>query len=109
MNFSDWYKSNSTIKPLEVDTTSSKKVVFIRKDITTEPIIDDEGNDTGEVTYHYLERKIRKEDWESYKNYHQIEENEKEILALKEENAMLTETVDMLTACILEMSELVYA
>ena len=55
----DWYKSESATYPLEVDTTSSKKYNYIRRNIT-EVVKED-------VTYYQFEElKIAKEDWSLY-------------------------------------------
>ena len=51
------------------------------------------------------ERIKKEEEQKNQEAYNESISNE----TLKAENAMLTETVDMLTACIIEMSELVYA
>lgn len=63
-----WYKSETgnTEKPSEVDTTSSKVYVYLRKDFekkTREPM--QEGEEPTEY-WEYLEQKIKKEDWETY-------------------------------------------
>lgn len=50
-----WYKSISTIKPDEVDISSSMKYVYIRRNITE--TTDDEGN----IIYKYEEYKLLKE------------------------------------------------
>lgn len=103
----EWYFSESDFIPSDVDSTSSKNVVYLRKDI--QEVI--KTNDDGEnyTVYQYYERKISHEEWASYKNYKQIDENAISVENLKEENQMLNEQISMLTECLLEMSELVYA
>lgn len=61
----EWYKSESTIRPDEVDTASSKKVVYLRKNIVEkqrEDVID------GEIQtyYEYDETKLTKEEYAEY-------------------------------------------
>ena len=70
----NFYNSESSVKPAELDETSSKKVVYIRKNIaqTTRTVKDQEAED-GNVTessytvYTYEEAKVSKEDYELYK------------------------------------------
>jgi len=68
-----WYESESIIKPLEVDETSSEVYVYVRKDI-------EEVEKEDEKVFHYIEQKIKKEDWELYKkvNGHSTELSEVE-------------------------------
>ena len=61
----NWAYSESMMEPSTLDTTSSKKYNYIRKDIESfEKEID------GETTtwYRWLEQKIPKADWELYQN-----------------------------------------
>ena len=69
----NWKYAESMTEPLDVDTTSSKKFVYIRKDISK---IQKEDIETGETVtiYQYYERKMTHEDWEAYRNYKEIEE-----------------------------------
>ena len=61
----DWYKSESATYPLEVDTTSSKRYNYVRRNIT-EVVKED-------VTYYeYEELKIAKEDWGLYLENEQL-------------------------------------
>lgn len=61
----NWYKSESATYPLEVDTTSSKKYNYVRRNIT-EVVKED-------VTYYEFEElKIAKEDWELYLENEQL-------------------------------------
>ena len=100
-------KSQSSVYPELIDTTSSKKYVYIRQNVVEK---ESEGIDGGKHTYYeYDEAKLTKEEYKQYIQEMNSEEALESIETLKEENAMLTETVDMLTACVLEMSELVYA
>ena len=57
----DWYEAYSSEKPEQVDFTS-KKWVRVRKDIEFVP-----GDDIIESHYKYLEKKIKREDWELFK------------------------------------------
>lgn len=60
----DFYKSESGSRPQEIDTTSSKKWNYVRKNITEEVRTDDDGNEY--IMYVYDECKIAKEDWSLY-------------------------------------------
>ena len=61
-----WYKSEGgDIKPAAVDETSSKKVVFVRKDFRQEERTDMDGEPY--LVWVWYETKIPKEDWETYK------------------------------------------
>lgn len=57
----DWYDAYSSEKPEQVDFTS-KKWVRIRKNIEFVP-----GDDIIEPHWHFLEKKIRREDWDLFK------------------------------------------
>lgn len=59
-----WYKAESITEPKLVDTTSSKKWVYVRKNITTKTVIDDFGNEY--TIYVFDEQKIPKEDYTIY-------------------------------------------
>ena len=59
-----WKTVQSTLKPLDVDETSSKSVVYIRKDITESTADENEQKIT---IYTYQENTILKSDWETYK------------------------------------------
>ena len=58
-------KSESTIKPELVDTTSSKTTVYLRKNIIEKERVDEE---TGESTpyYEYDEAKLTKKEYQEY-------------------------------------------
>ena len=94
-------KSQSSVRPEPIDTTSSKKVVYIRQNI-----VEIQKNDT--TFYEYDEAKLTKDEYKIYldelKTLNMIEIIEN----LKSENKSLAEQVDMLTGCILEMSEVIY-
>ena len=94
-------KSQSTVKPELVDTTSSKKVVYIRQNI-----VETVAEDT--TYYEYGEAKLTKSEYAEYLKELEATDVSETIENLKAENKQLSETVDMLTSCILEMSEMIY-
>ena len=94
-------KSQSSVKPELVDTTSSKKVVYIRQNIV-ETVIDDT------TFYEYDEAKLTKSEYAEYLKELEASNVSETIENLKDENKQLSKTVDMLTNCILEMSEIIY-
>lgn len=98
----EFYKSSSSVKPELIDATSSKKVVYIRQNIV-ETQIDDT------TFYEYDEAKLSKEDYQEYLKELESTDTLKTIENLKLENQALLEQVDMLTNCVLEMSEIVYS
>ena len=61
----NYTKSESTIKPQLVDTTSSKTTVYLRKNIIEKERMDKE---TGDSTtyYEYDESKLTKEEYQEY-------------------------------------------
>ena len=61
----NYTKSESTIKPELVDTTSSKTTVYLRKNIIEKERVDEE---TGESTpyYEYDEAKLTKAEYQEY-------------------------------------------
>lgn len=61
-----WYEAEGTTRPENIDTTSSKKYNYVRKDIHTETRTD-EMTGKAYTVYVWLERKIAKDDWELYK------------------------------------------
>ena len=97
----NFIKSQSSIRPELIDTTSSKKVVYIRQNI-----IETQKDDT--TFYKYDEAKITKDEYKEYLDEMKAQDTLKVIENLKSENQALLEQVDMLTSCILEMSEVVY-
>ena len=97
----EFYKSSSTVKPELIDTTSSKKVVYIRQNVVE---IQKDDN----TFYEYDETKLTKAEYEEYLKELGATDVSETIENLKAENKHLSETVDMLTSCILEMSEIIY-
>ena len=97
----NFIKSQSTVKPELVDTTSSKKVVYIRQNI-----VEIQKDDT--TFYEYEEAKLTKDEYKEYLAELKTTETLETIENLKSENKSLTEQVGMLTDCILEMSEVIY-
>lgn len=95
-------KSQSTVKPELVDTTSSKKVVYIRQNIV-------ETKKDNTTYYEYDEAKLTKAEYQEYLKELEASNVSETIENLKAENKQLSETVDMLTSCILEMSEIIYS
>ena len=94
-------KSQSTVKPELVDTTSSKKVVYIRQNIV-ETVVDET------TFYEYDEAKLTKAEYAEYLKELEATDTLEIVENLKAENKQLSETVDMLTSCMLEMSEIIY-
>lgn len=96
----NFYNSESSVKPVELDETSSKKIVYIRRNITqtTRTVKDQEAED-GNVTessytvYTYEEAKVSKEDYELYKT--EILKDI-EISGLKDQVSSLENTLDQL-------------
>ena len=94
-------KSQSAVKPELIDTTSSKKVVYIRQNI-----VETKKDDT--TYYEYDEAKLTKSEYAEYLKELEATDTLEIVENLKAENKQLSETVDMLTSCILEMSEIIY-
>ena len=61
----NYVKSESTIKPESIDTTSSKTTVYIRQNIV-ENIKTDEMTGEETVFYEYEEAKLTKEEYKEY-------------------------------------------
>lgn len=61
---STWYEGTSSVYPSLVDTTSSKKWVYVRRNIEEHEREDDEG--IKEKFYKWEERKIPKENYPIY-------------------------------------------
>lgn len=97
----NFIKSQSTEKPELIDTTSSKKVVYIRQNI-----VEIQKDDT--TFYDYEEAKLTKNEYKEYLAELETQDTLETIEKLKAENKTLSEQVDMLTSCILEMSEMIY-
>ena len=98
----NFIKSQSSVKPELVDTTSSKNVVYIRQNI-----VEVQKDDT--TFYDYEEAKLTKDEYKEYLAELETQDTLETIENLKSENKSLAEQVDMLTGCILEMSEVIYS
>lgn len=61
----NYIKSESTIKPELVDTTSSKKYTYLRKDIIETQKTDEFSNETITL-YEYQEAKLTKAEYQEY-------------------------------------------
>lgn len=92
----EYYISQSTARPETIDTTSSKKYNYVRKNIT------EITNEDGAVMYEYEEAKIAKEDWDEY--YDSIMKD-LEIAELKAINAKMESDVTDLQNAIVEIYE----
>ena len=104
----NYIRSQSSVKPDLVDTTSSKVVVYLRQNIV-ENIKTDEMSGEETVFYEYEEAKLTKAEYQEYLKELNGSDTLQTIENLKAENQNLNEQVDMLTACLLEKSETVYA
>lgn len=60
----EWIKSESTVKPETIDTTSSKTSVHLRRNIKETTRTDDEGDET--TWYEYEESKMTNAEYEEY-------------------------------------------
>ena len=103
-----YVKSQSSVKPDLIDTTSSKVVVYLRQNIV-EKIKTDEMSGEETVFYEYEEAKLTKAEYQEYLKELNGSDTLQTIEDLKAENQNLNEQVSMLTECLLEMSETVYA
>ena len=61
----NYIKSESSVKPQLVDTTSSKKYVYLRKDIIETQKTDEISNETITL-YEYQEAKLTKAEYQEY-------------------------------------------
>ena len=104
----NYIKSQSSVKPDLIDTTSSKVVVYLRQNIV-ENIKTDEMSGEEIVFYEYDEAKLTKAEYQEYLKELNSSDTLQTIENLKVENQNLNEQVSMLTECLLEMSETVYA
>ena len=102
-----WYRSESKVRPLEVDTTTSKKYIYLRTNIEEVQMRNDDGESY--TIFNYDEAKLTPEEYEIYLKEITATQTLDNIETLKAENESLLEQVDMLTNCILEMSEMIYA
>ena len=111
----NYIKSQSSVKPDLVDTTSSKTTVYIRQNIVekekTVENTNSEDNDATSTTvfYEYDEAKLTKEEYQEYLKELNGSDTLQTIEDSKVENQNLNEQISMLTECLLEMSETVYA
>ena len=103
-----YVKSQSSVKPDLLDTTSSKVVVSLRQNIV-EKIKTSEISGEETVFYEYEEAKLTKAEYQEYLKELNGSDTLQTIENLKVENQNLNEQVSMLTECLLEMSETVYA
>ena len=103
----NFIKSQSSVKPDLVDTTSSKSTVYLRKNIV-EVEKTNENDDTSATFYEYDEAKLSKEEYQEYLKELDATNTLQTIEDLKEENKSLNEQVTMLTECLLEVSEMIY-
>lgn len=94
-------KSQSSVNPELIDTTSSKKVVYIRQNIV-------EVQRDNATFYEYDEAKLTKAEYAEYLKELEATDTLKIVENLKSENQALSEQINMLTNCILEMSEMIY-
>ena len=104
----NFIKSQSSVKPDLVDTTSSKVVVYLRQNIVENIKIDEMSGEEA-VFYEYEEAKLTKAEYREYLKELNGSDTLQTIEDLKAENQNLNEQVSMLTECLLEMSETVYA
>ena len=104
----NYIKSQSSVKPDLVDTTSSKVVVYLRQNIV-ENIKTGEMSGEETVFYDYEEAKLTKAEYQEYLKELNGSDTLQTIEDLKAENQSSNEQVSMLTECLLEMSEAVYA
>lgn len=97
----EFKKSQSSVKPELLDTTSSKRIVYVRQNI-----IEVQKDDA--TFYEYDEAKLTKTEYQEYLKELETVDTLKIVENLKAENQTLSEQIDMLTNCILEMSEIIY-
>lgn len=60
----EWYRSESTEMPLEIDMTSSSVYNYVRRNIEPHKVTDDNGET--HTVYQYEEMKVPKESWAVY-------------------------------------------
>ena len=111
----NFIKSQSSVKPDLVDSTSSKTTVYIRQNIVEkEKTVENSNSEDNDATpttvfYEYEEAKLTKQEYQEYLKELNDSDTLQTIEDLKAENQNLNEQVSMLTECLLEMSETVYA
>ena len=69
-----WYRTEMTSKPELQDTTSSKVYNYDRRNIVEEQRTDEKGYVT--TAYVFEERKVKKEDWDSYLEMKELKERQ---------------------------------
>ena len=104
----NYVKSQSSVKPELIDTTSSKRIVYLRKNII-EVEKTNESDNTSATFYEYDEAKLTKKEYQEYLKELESTDALQTIEDLKTENQSLNEQISILTECLLEMSEAVYA
>lgn len=103
----NYRKSQSSVYPELIDTTSSKKYVYLRKNVVE--VQSEDMNGEIYTTYEYDEAKLTKEEYQYYLKELNVENTLEMLQALQKENQILTDQVNILTDCVLEMSEIVYS
>ena len=103
----NYTKSQSSIKPDLIDTTSSKKYVYLRQNVVEVNSTDEQSGEDRSY-FEYDEAKLTKSEYEEYSKELNNNRTIESIEDLKVENKQLSQTVNMLTECILEMSEKLY-
>ena len=107
----NYIKSQSSIRPELIDTTSSKKVVYLRKNIV-EKTEKDEMSGEERTYYEYDEAKITKAEYAQYLKELEVSDVQQQRIDIDEANERIAELEAqnaMLMSCLLEMSEVVYA
>lgn len=104
----DYYKSGSTVKPEKIDMDSSKTSVYLRRNITEK----EREIDGHTLTYYeYEEAKLTKDEYKEYVNELNSENIRAAIQELKTKvNSIndISEQIELLTECILEISQSIY-
>ena len=103
----NYIKSQSSVKPDLIDTTSSKSTVYVRQNIVENKKIDEMSGEEP-VFYDYEEVKLTNEEYAEYLKELDATNTLRTIEELKAENESLNEQVTMLTDCLLEVSEMIY-
>lgn len=104
----NYTKAEALSYPEPIDSTSSKKFIYLRRNITELSRVDE---CTGKpfIYYEYDEAKLTKEEYQYYLKELNVENTLEMLQALQKENQILTDQVNILTDCVLEMSEIVYS
>lgn len=85
-------ESFSEEKPLEIDTTSSESVVYLRRNIESVPNTDSTGEETDGTHWKMEEAQLTRVEYEEYKKIREILKNQTEIIANQEaQDAVLAE------------------